>query len=130
VTETLLVSALVIAVAAFAYIAGRLLERGKTVTRLESLLDTERRESRAYLNQLLTKTGQAIFDEKGEPVINRPPDNSPAVSLRPPFAQAELDWEAEEEAKKPITASQVFVPPLTNEEKQRMQKEYAPSQSN
>lgn len=129
-TDLQLVSALMLAVACLAtYLAGRLFERDKRLTELQTLLAQVHLEKRAYINQLLVNKGQTpIFGEKGQIIaLEHVPDNTSVTQiLRPPFAQAEADWEAEEEAEKQSLAAHfgARVPPLSEEDKQRMRQSY------
>jgi hypothetical protein len=87
-------------------------------------------ENAALLNRLTLKEGSApIFDEKGNIVITPPGYTSNPVMtiLRPPFAQAEHDWEQEEIENRPPAMSDlgsVFVSDLSEAEKERLRNTY------
>lgn len=122
-----LVAALMLTLTALAFTVGQLIERGKRLKELQTLLAQTHLEKRAFENQLLVRQGSPpIFSEGG--IVNLehiPSDVSANQILRPPFAQAELDWENEEQ--KPLNAVQTlgaFVPELSEEEKAAMLTKY------
>lgn len=122
-----LVAALV-SLGAGSYIAGLLKGAYARIKERDAVIDSQAKELKAYQNKLAEKQGLTpIFDETGAIVISQPPDNSPFQILRPPYQQAEIEWEAEEQANKPPTVAQTFgafVPELTDEQKAAMSEKY------
>lgn len=129
-TDLQLVSALMLAVACLAtYLAGRLLERDVRIKEKDGLISELSLTVKAYQNRAVESTGDApIFNEQGI-VLSKPAivnDNTPVQFIRPPFAQAEADWEAEEEVKQRSLAANfgIQVPPLSEEAKERIKQTY------
>lgn len=128
-TDIVFVSVLCPAVAGLAYVAGRLFERNVRIKEKDALINELSLTLKAYQNRAVENTGDApIFSEQGI-VLSKPAivsDNAPVQFIRPPFAQAESDWEDEEEAKKQSLAANfgIQVPPLSNEEKERIKQTY------
>lgn len=108
--------------AACAYVLGRLSELTKRLKETQTLLAHTHLEMRAYQNQLLVRQGSPpIFKENGAINLSRVPDETPIMQImRPPFAQAELDWEDEENEKKVTLKSFLPTPPLTDADKERI----------
>lgn len=124
----ILVVALLLVTAVSAFIAGRLIECGKRLVETQGWLAESRLETKAYQNQSFAKQGMPpLFASDGTVKFDDSIDNTPVSQiLRPPFAQAELDWENEEEL--PITSNQAlrsftYITPLTDEQKSEMMKE-------
>lgn len=112
---------------ACAYCVGLLKERSSRITELHTLLAQTHLEKRAFENQLLVKQGSPpIFKENGVIALEHVPDDVPLMQiLKPPFAQAELDWEEEEKESISVDkAFKTFVPPLTEEQKADIAQRY------
>ncbi len=124
----ILVAALFVTAAYAFYTAGRLLERTKRLKDRDEALAKLESASRAYQNKIVERRGYSpLFDETGVILTPVPVDSSPPQILRPPFAQAEINWEEEEENEKPLTAAEVFkpyVPELTDAQKAEMRAMY------
>ena len=109
-----------------AYLLGRLFERDKRVAEKDAQITILKQSNQAYQNQLLTRQGSPpIFESDGTIRIEQVVSDSPLIGImRPPFAQAELDWDDEEQEIQRSVAANPLVPALTDKQKAEILRVY------
>lgn len=120
----ILVATIALLAGASGYLLGTLREREIRLTDAQAGLTAREEAIKAYQNRLLERQGVApIFNEGGEIVLDGEKLPFKAHILRPPFAQAEYDWEEEDEANRAIAFSDLG---LTPDDKERIRNTYKP----
>jgi hypothetical protein len=113
-------------VGALGYLIGQLRERVALIADKDKRIDKLETANAALLNRLTIREGATpVFDEKGNVVITPLLNDNPVVfHIKPPFAQAEAEWEQEELDNRPPAMSD-FTKPLSEAEKERLRNTYA-----
>lgn len=124
--NTLILLSTLLIIAIYSFLIGRFIELSKTTNRISDSIRRLESERRALTNRLFAREGVSPieYDADGSALPQADTgSDSPNQILRPPFAQAELDWEAEDETIRPLSMRDITepsIPPLTERQKQEL----------